>query len=132
MRDMFARTVLAAATVGLIAFAVAAGDAGVGNAGMPLGTAAWSSRLTADQVRVLSPNARQRVIVLLRDQHPALAGRLPRQAHAFATDRAPIVSQLRQLRVPRLVTYRTVNAIAASVSAAEAANLRRDPAVLAV
>jgi hypothetical protein len=132
MRDRLARTILAAATVGLIAFAVAAGEAGVGTAGRPLGTVAWSSRLTADQVRVLSQGANQRVIVLLRDQHPDLAGRLARQAHAFATDRAPIVSQLRQLRVPRLVTYRTVSAIATSVSAEEAQNLRRAPAVLAV
>jgi subtilase family protein len=115
-----------------MAFAVAAGEAGVGNADTPLGTSAWSSRLSADQVRVLSPNANQRVIVMLRDQHSGLSGRQARQAHAFATDRAPIVSQLRQLRVPRLVTYRTVNAIATTVSAAEAANLRRDPAVLSV
>src|SRR4029079_10284298 len=132
MRDRMARTVLATATVGLIAFAVAAGTAGVGNAEMSLGTSAWSSHLTADQVRVLSPNADPRVIVMLRDQHTAVSGRQARQAHAFATDRAPIVAQLRQLHVPRLVAYHTVNAIATTVSATEAANLRRDPAVLAV
>lgn len=132
MKDRCARTLLAGATVGLIAFAVAAGGAGVGNAGGSLGTSAWSRHLTADQLRVLAPNANQRVIVMLRDQHPALSGRQARQVHAFATDRAPIVSQLRQLHVPRLVTYRTVNAIATTVSPAEAANLRRDPAVLAV
>jgi hypothetical protein len=132
VRRRLARAVLAAATVGLIAFAVAAGEAGVGNAGRSLGTSAWSSHLTADQVRVLSPNASQRVIVMLRDQHAGLSGRQARRAHAFASDRAPIVSQLRQLHVPRLVIYRTVNAIATTVSAAEAANLWRDPAVLAV
>ncbi|HKN62864.1 MAG TPA: S8 family serine peptidase [Gaiellaceae bacterium] len=131
MRDRVARSFLAAAA-GLTAFAVAAGVAGAGNAGRSLGASGWSSRLTADQVRVLAPQAEQRVIVMLRDQHPSLAGRQERQAHAFANDRAPIISQLRQLHVPRLVAYGTVNAIATTVSAAEAANLRRDPDVLAV
>ena len=70
---------------------------------------------------MLSANADQRVIVLLRNQD-----------HAFAAQRAPVVAQLRQLDVPRLVTYKTVNAVAATVSTAEAANLRRDPAVLTV
>jgi hypothetical protein len=134
MKKTLARAVLAAGAVGLIAFAMAAGDAGVGNAGMSLSASGWSSRLTAEQVRVLSANADQRVIVLLRDQHSALGGQaaVTQRAQAFASDRAPIVAQLRQLRVPRLVTYRTVSAVATTVSAAEAANLRRDPAVLAV
>jgi subtilisin family serine protease len=87
---------------------------------MSLG-ARWSSRLTAGQVGALSANANQRVIVLLRNQN-----------QAFAPDRPPIVAQLRQLHAPRVVTFHTVNAVATTVSAAEAANLRRDPAVLAV
>lgn len=134
MRDRVARGFLAAAVVGLIAFALAAGAAGVGTAGLPLGTSGWSSHLTSSQVRVLSENADQRVIVLLRKQHPALArrGATDRRARAFAADRAPLVAQLRQLQVPRLVTYRTLNAVATTVSSAEAANLRRDPAVLSV
>ena len=63
MKDRCARTLLAGATVGLIAFAVAAGGAGVGNAGGSLGTSAWSRHLTADQLRVLAPNANQRVMM---------------------------------------------------------------------
>jgi len=116
-----ARTALAGAAAGLIALAVAAAAPGVGSAGGSLSTSRWTSRLTAAQVRVLSANADQRVIVLLRNQRTA-----------FATQRAPVVAQLRQLHVPRLVTYETVNAVATTVSAAEAANLRRNPAVLAV
>ena len=94
----------------------------------------WSSHLTAGQVSVLSANADQRVIVLLRNQHTALTGRSAeaQRAHAFAADRAPIVAQLHQLHAPRVVAYRTLNAVATTVSAAEAANLRSDPAVLAV
>src|SRR5690348_7894332 len=134
MKKTLARAVLAAGAVGLIAFAMAAGDAGVGNAGMSLSTSGWSGHLTSDQVHLLSANADERVIVLLRNQHSGLTGRGAgaRRAQAFASDRAPIVAQLRQLHVPRLVTYRTVSAVATTVSAAEAANLRRDPAVLAV
>ena len=121
MKSKVARTALAGAAAGLIAFAVAAAAPGVGNAGGSLSTSRWTSRLTAAQVSVLSANADQRVIVLLRNQR-----------NAFATQRAPVVAQLRQLHAPRLVTYETVNAVATTVSAAEAANLRRNPAVLAV
>jgi hypothetical protein len=134
MKTSVARAALAAMAVGLIAFALAAAAPGIGAAGPSLNTFGWSSRLTADQVRVLAPNADQRVIVLLRNQHTGLAGvgAEARRAQAFATDRAPIVAQLRQLNAPRLVTFHTLNAVATTVSAAEAANLRRNPAVLAV
>jgi subtilisin family serine protease len=134
MKSRLARTLLAGGVVGLIAFAVAAGDAGVGNAGGAPATFGWSSHLTAAQAGVLSANADQRVIVLLRNQHTALTGpgATAQRAAAFKADRRPIVAQLQQLHVPRLVTYKTVNAVATTVSSAEAANLRRDPAVLAV
>jgi subtilisin family serine protease len=132
VRKSLARTVLAGAAVGIIAFAVAAAAPGAGNAEMSLNTFGWSSHLTAGQVRELSASADQRVIVLLRNQHTALGGAAAKRAQAFATDRAPIVAQLRQLHAPRLVTYKTVNAVATTVSSAEANNLRKDPAVLAV
>jgi len=134
MKRSLARAVPAAAAIGVIAFAVVAATAGIGSAGMPLKTAGWSSHLTGDQVRFLAANADQRVIVLLRDQHTGLAGAPgeARRAQAFAADRAPIVAQLRQLNAPRLVTFHTLNAVATTVSAAEAANLRSNPAVLAV
>jgi len=132
VKSRFARTVLAGAAVGLIAFAVSAASPGVGSAGMSLH--GWSSHLTPAQVDVLSAHADQRVIVLLRDQHTTLtgSGAQTQRARAFAADRRPIVAQLRQLDAPRLVAYGTVNAVATTVSAAEAANLRQDPAVLAV
>ena len=124
MKKRLARAVLGAATIGIIAFAVAAGDAGVGTAGGSLNTFGWSSHLAPGRARTLSANADQRVIVLLR-QHGG-------DRQLFAADRAPVVAQLRQLHAPRLVTYQTVNAVATTVSSAEADNLRRDPAVLAV
>ena len=124
MKKRLARAVLAAGAVAIIAFAVAAGDAGVGTAGMSLNTFGWQSHLTPGQTRMLSANADQRVIVLLR-QHGG-------NRQLFAADRAPVVAQLRQLNAPRLVTYQTVNAVATTVSSAEEDNLRKDPAVLAV
>ena len=132
MKSRFARTVLAGVGVGLIAFGVTAAAPGVGSAGMSLH--GWSSHLTPAQAGVLSANADQRVIVLLRNQHTGLAGRNAeaRRARAFGADRRPIVAQLRQLNARRIVSYKTVNAVATTVSAAEAANLRSDPAVLAV
>jgi subtilisin family serine protease len=132
VKSRFARPVLAGAAVALIAFAVTAAAPGVGSAGMSLH--GWSSHLTPAQANVLSARADQRVIVLLRDQHTALAGpsAQAQRAQAFAADRRPIVAQLQQLDAPRLVAYRTLNAVATTVSAAEAANLRQDPAVLAV
>src|SRR3954467_4736571 len=132
LRNRLAGALLGGAAVALIAFAVSAAAPSVGSAGMSLN--GWSSHLTAGQVNVLSANADQRVIVLLRNQHTALTGRgaEAQRAHAFAADRAPIVAQLRQLHAPRVVAYRTLNAVATTVSAAEAAHLRSDPAVLAV
>ena len=136
MKSRLARTSLAGAVVGLIAFAVAAGAADVrnANAGASLNSFGWSSHLTAGQASVLSANADQRVIVLLRNQHTALTGpgAVAQRAQAFRADRRPLVAQLQQLHVPRLVTYKTLNAVATTVSSAEEANLRRDPAVLAV
>ena len=77
MKSRVARTLLAGAVVVLIAFAVAAGTASVGNAGMSLNTFAWSSHLTAGQAHVLSAQPDQRVIVLLKNQHTALTGPEP-------------------------------------------------------
>jgi Subtilase family len=132
VRSRFAKTLCAGVATGLIAFAVTAAAPGVGNAGMTLH--GWSRHLTASQAHVLSANADHRVIVLLRNQHTALTGRgvEAQRAHAFAADRAPIVGQLRQLNARRIVTYKTLNAVATTVSAAEAAHLRSAPNVLAV
>lgn len=134
MKSRLARALVAAGVVGLIAFTTAAGAADIGNAGPSPNAFGWSSHLTAGQASALAAHADQRVIVLLRNQHTALTGpgAAARRSEAYQADRSPIVAQLRQLHAPRLVTYKTVNAVATTVSSAEAANLRSDPAVLAV
>src|SRR5579884_1675709 len=136
MRFRLAKVAVAGATAvvtvaGLTA-AVPAGSAGAST--LSWSTSGWTSHLTSAEVGKLSAHANQRVIVLLRDQHTGLAGvaDLGLRAHAFATDRSPIVAQLRQLHANRIVGFSSVNAVATTVSAAEAAYLRHDPAVLAV
>lgn len=130
MKKGFAKAAFAITVAGLIAFAVVA----AAPAGTSLNTSGWASHLSAAQVHSLSTGQDQRVIVLLRNQHNALLGRSneARREQAFTDDRAPIVAQLRQLGVPRLIAYHSVNAIATTVTSAEKANLLRDPAVLAV
>jgi hypothetical protein len=95
---------------------------------------AWTSALSASQASSLSSHATDRVIVLLRNEQSNLAGpsRLSARASALATDQTPIVDQLHQLHASRVVGYRMVNAVATTVSPAEATNLAEDPAVLAV
>jgi hypothetical protein len=136
MRYRLVKALLGGAVAGAIAFAMVAATAEAGSA-VPSRTAVgWHSHLSTAQVHSLSAGAGHRVIVLLRNQHARLAGRSfraeTRRVHAFATDRAPIVAQLRQLHTRRITTYSLVNAIATTVSSAEKANLLRDPAVLAV
>jgi hypothetical protein len=130
MRSTSTKAGLAGLAAAAIAFAVAASAP----AGLSLNTRGWSSHLTARQVSALSQGPTSRVIVLMRNQHTGLQGRhfLAQRAQAFHADQVPVVAQLEQLNVPRLVTYRTLNAVATSVTDAEKANLLRNPAVLAV
>ncbi|MGH9298154.1 MAG: S8 family serine peptidase [Acidimicrobiales bacterium] len=134
MKLRVGRVTVAGATAVLSTIGMVAGVSATAGGSTSRPAARWSSRLTASQVHSLSANANQRVIVLLRDQHATLAGVKNEAAReqAFATDRAPVMAQLQQLRAPRIETYSSLNAIATTVSSAEAANLRRDPAVLAV
>lgn len=129
-----AKVALAGAAVASIAGGVVAAAPSAASAGTSMTASGWSSHLSAHQLRSFSADADHRVIVLLRNEHTDLAGRgnEAKRASAFASDRAPIVSQLQQLHASRILTYSGVNAIATTVSSAEEANLRSDPAVLAV
>src|SRR5262249_51533005 len=50
----------------------------------------------------------------------------------LGTEQAPVISELRRTAAKNLRTYRTINAIGATVSQAEISRLRLDPAVGAV
>lgn len=92
----------------------------------------FKSALTPAQIQALSSNANQRVIVLLRNQftQAPLSSRLRRSN--LATTQAPIANELRLVHARRVHTYSFINAISATMSKAEAARLKTDPAVRAV
>ena len=75
------------------------------------------------------------VIIILRGQLPAVPAthelRAARIA-ALATARAPIMAQLQSARAGKIRPFNMINAVAATVSRAEAAKLKSDPRVQAV
>jgi len=92
----------------------------------------FKSALTPAQIQALSQNTNQRVIVLLRNQftQAPMASRL-RRSH-LATTQSPITNELRLVRARHVHAYSFINAISATMSAAEVARLKTDPAVRAV
>ena len=91
--------------------------------------------LTQAQVQQFSQDARTKVIVILRDQQPnlpATSGVQHIRAQALAAAQAPIVAELRQVQAPNVRPFRLINAVAATVSASEAAHLASNPLVQAV
>ena len=92
----------------------------------------FKSALTPAQIQALSQNANQRVIVLLRNQftQAPLASRLRRSN--LATTQSPITNELRLVHARRVHAYSFINAISATMSKAEVARLKTDPAVKAV
>src|SRR5579859_7194137 len=82
-----------------------------------------------------SQRVNDRVIVILKDQPAAVrpgsrAGAV--RSAAIASSQAPLLRQLRLNHATRITSYRLVNAFAATVSAAQAASLRTNPAVAEV
>jgi hypothetical protein len=91
--------------------------------------------LTAQEAAALSQNANTSVIVLMKDQ-PAAATKntaaATTRAHGIASNQAPLVSELSQVHAKHVKAYRVANAVAATVSKAEATRLAANPAVQAV
>lgn len=142
MRFKASKLGVSAAILGSV-FLAGAGGAGATASGGSVGSlnghavrqkAGWKSALSSHQVASLSAGADHRVIVLLRNEEPGLAGsgNLSQRSAALASDQAPIVDQLHQLGANRVVGYHVVDAVATTVSQAEETNLAADPAVLAV
>src|SRR5947209_6485211 len=91
--------------------------------------------LTPADVQRLAQDAHRRVIIVLRDQHAGLVARgaaASNRLAALAADQAPLLGELNSLQAPRVRAFHVVNAIAATVSEAEAARLQSNPAVQAV
>jgi hypothetical protein len=116
---------LAVALLPLAMASPAAAATGASDPGAPL-TPADVARLSAD--------ANQKSIIVFRDQHPELPARASGTAArdaAVATDQRAVTDELNQLHGgPR--SFHTVNAVAATISQAEANRLAGDPAVQAV
>jgi hypothetical protein len=97
--------------------------------------ATYKSALAPADIARLSANATDRVIVLLKNQHPEVpgpAGALAQRQSALAGDESPIVSELSTLRAPAVHRFSFVGAVSATVSSAEAQRLATDPTVAAV
>ncbi len=98
-------------------------------------TPTTSTGLSAAQVKALSANANQSVIVVFKNQLSALPANVTfgaqRQA-ALQAVQSPVVSELRQLHAAHLHSYDLVNAVSATVSKAEESRLAADPAVAEV
>jgi len=91
--------------------------------------------LSPADVQRLSAGADQRVIVLLRNQYrglPARGATRSARAAAIASDQGALLSELTQLHAPRVRPFHVINAVAATVSAAEVTRLHANPAVQAV
>ena len=125
-----ARVLAAAAS----AAAVVIGTVAIGPAGTAVAAPAAGSQppMSAALAARLSPNATRHVLVFMKDQ-PAVAApgtaaaRI--RASAIAASQGPVLGELARLRAPHVVAYHLVNALAATVSAAEAARLAASPAV---
>jgi hypothetical protein len=91
--------------------------------------------LTAAQVRRLAAHATDRSIVIFKSQFSGLPARgatmQPRISDADAAQ-APVLAELARLHAPHVQGFHIINAIAATISSAEAARLRANPAVRAV
>ncbi|MBV8527018.1 MAG: S8 family serine peptidase, partial [Candidatus Dormibacteraeota bacterium] len=91
--------------------------------------------LSASDIARLSAGATQHSIVILKNQHqdvPARPQSSDARARANDSDQAPVVNELNQLHAPGVKRFSVVNAVAATISPAEAQRLSADPAVQAV
>jgi len=83
----------------------------------------------------LAPDADQDVIVILRDQVsavPATRESRTARAAALAASRAPVIAELQRAQARKVHPFNLINAVAATVSKAEAAHLAAHPLVQAV
>ena len=91
--------------------------------------------LSTPQIAAFAKNANKKVIVLFKNQ-PAAAPVGSRaaasRAQVVAKSQSGVVSELKSLHAGHLRGYQLVNSVSATVSAAEAARLKTNPAVAAV
>jgi hypothetical protein len=106
--------------------------AGVTAAVVAQSSQAGPTALTATLAAHLSQNVNQRVIVILADQPPQAhvgSEAASVRADAISSAQQPLLSELAQVHATHIKRYTLVNALAATVSAAEESRLRANPDV---
>ncbi len=132
-RQRALRTSMTVAAVAALATAMGTSPVyGSTNGTKPAVPKTYLSPLSPAQIAQLSQNATDKVIILLRNQHPEAPTLPAGRAARLGADQRPIVSELGQLHAVNLHSYSFVNAVSATVSQAEANRLQSDPAVLSV
>ena len=93
------------------------------------------SALSAAEVKRLSSGARHRSIIIFRNQLTNLPARRANarvRASAFAAVQSSVRTELARVHATRVRSYQLIDAISASISSAEVAHLKANPAVRAV
>jgi hypothetical protein len=93
------------------------------------------SKLSPSQVKALSAGKREAMVVVFDDQLtnlPANRANRPARQAAAASMQAPLVAQLKQVGATHITTLSLLNAVAATMPAAEAQALSHVPGVKAV
>jgi hypothetical protein len=91
--------------------------------------------LTAAQVQRLAAHATDRSIIIFKNQFPGLPVRgatAQLRVNAANAAQAPVLSELTRLHATHVQGFHLINAIAATISPAEAQRLRANPAIRAV
>jgi hypothetical protein len=94
--------------------------------------AAGRRSLSAAEAKALSSHVDQRVIVMLKDQvpqYPASRGLIKSRSAVVDSLQRPILGELKSTKAHNVHSYTLINAVSATVSAAEAARLAANPAV---
>ena len=126
-------SLVGAATLGAVVITGAASAAG-SSAGASVMTPNFS-KLSSSQVKARSAGGQERVVVVFNNQLANLpANRAHRQARqaAAAAMQAPLVTQLKQVGATDMTRLSLLNAVAATMPAAEAGALANTPGVKAV
>jgi hypothetical protein len=90
--------------------------------------------LTPAQVQKAEQNINQRVVVMMTNQYSGMLGRAQMAARngAIRAAQAPVLAQLSQVHASNVQAFHIINAIGATVSQAEVANLKSTPGVAKV